>query len=115
RNSAAHRAHSDSYGIEIRSDFLYLARVLIGEPASTSPEHALARRRPVGRRQCVSRPTREVLLRQHLALLNGRLIERIDADELRGDDRLQHEMHHQLAESWLVEPVEMQGAHRTAV
>jgi hypothetical protein len=31
-----------SCGIEIRSFFLCLAHVLIGEPASTSPEHALS-------------------------------------------------------------------------
>src|SRR4029078_9865925 len=34
---------------------------------------------------------------------------------MRGDDRLQHEMHHQLAESLLIEPVDVDRPHRTAV
>src|SRR5262249_41669742 len=44
-----------------------------------------------------SAAARQIFLRQRLAFLDRRLIERLDAEELRGDDRLQHEMHEQLA------------------
>src|SRR5581483_4317945 len=44
----------------------------------------------------------EVFLRQHFPLFHGRLVERIDPEKMRGDDRLQHEMHHQRAERGLV-------------
>ena len=39
----------------------------------------------------------------------------IDAEQMRGDDRLQHEMHQQFAERLLVERLDMDGAHRAAV
>src|SRR5712691_12936433 len=57
----------------------------------------------------------EIPLRQHLALLHCRLVEGIDAEKVRGDDRLQHEMHEKLAEACLVQPIEVDGAHRPAV
>ena len=57
----------------------------------------------------------QILLRQHLALFHRRLVEGIDAEKMRGDDGLQHEMHQQLAEAFLVEPLQMDGAHRAAV
>ena len=41
---------------------------------------------------------REILLGEDLALFHGRLVERIDAESIAGEDRLQHEMHQQLAE-----------------
>src|SRR5258708_33801860 len=58
---------------------------------------------------------RQIALRQHLALLDRRLVEWIDAKEARRDDGLQHEVHEQFAEAPLVEPLEADGAHRTAV
>src|SRR5262249_2756118 len=57
----------------------------------------------------------QISLRQHLALLDRRLIERIDAHEPGGDDRLQHEVHEQGAEARFVEALEMDRAHRAAV
>ena len=41
----------------------------------------------------------KVLARQHLALFHRRLIEGVDAQQIGGDDRLQHEMHQQRAEA----------------
>ena len=35
----------------------------------------------------------------------GRLVERIDAQQMRGEDCFQHEMHHQRAQRPLVQPV----------
>src|SRR5215468_3203211 len=58
---------------------------------------------------------RQILLRQHLAFLDRRLIEGIDAEEVRRDDRLQHEMHEQLAQRCLLERVDVYAAHRAAV
>src|SRR5690242_12117040 len=57
----------------------------------------------------------EILLRKHLAFFHRRLIERIDAEQVRGNDRFQHEMHHQLAETFFTELVDMDRAHRAAV
>src|SRR5262249_36837134 len=57
----------------------------------------------------------QILLRQHLPLLDRRLIERVDAEEMRGDDRLQHELHQQLTEARLVQLCQMDGTHRAAV
>src|SRR3954470_14846093 len=58
---------------------------------------------------------RQILLRQHLAFFHRRLIERIDAKQMRGDDRLQHEVHQEFAQMLLVHAFEMDGAHRAAV
>ena len=66
-------------------------------------------------RRCRSRTAGQIALRQHLALLDRRLVEGVDAEKLRGDDRLQHEMHEQFAEARLVEAGELEGAHRAAV
>src|SRR5262249_30225737 len=63
----------------------------------------------------VDSPLRQILLRQHLAFFHRRLTESINAQEMRRDDGLEHEMHQQRAEAFLVEPREMQGAHRAAV
>src|SRR5262245_42188367 len=57
----------------------------------------------------------EILLRQHLAFFHRGLIEGVHAEEPRGDDGLQHEMHEQLAQARLVELVDMDGAHGTTV
>src|ERR1700681_2091633 len=57
----------------------------------------------------------QVALRQHLAFLDRRLVERIDAEQARRDDGLQHEVHEHFAEAFLVEPIEMEGAHRASV
>src|SRR6476469_2809509 len=42
------------------------------------------------------------------------LVERVDAQEMTGKDRLQHDMHQESAERPLVEPFEVDGAHRAA-
>jgi hypothetical protein len=52
------------------------------------------------RRWDAVRSALQVLLREDLAFLDRQLIERIDAEEMRGDDRLKHEMHEEFA--WLV-------------
>src|SRR5262245_771043 len=57
----------------------------------------------------------QIFLRQYLAFFHRRLVERIDAEQMRGDDRLQHEMHHQLAEAFLIEPLDVDRPHRAAV
>ena len=49
----------------------------------------------------------------HLGELHCRLIEWIDAHQARGEDRFQHAVHHQRAEAGLVQPVEVEDAHRT--
>src|SRR5450432_1664560 len=46
---------------------------------------------------------RQIILRQHFAFFDRRLIEGVEAEQMRGDDRLQHEMHQQLAQRRLVE------------
>src|SRR5882672_2173307 len=66
-------------------------------------------------RATISPAAGEILLRQHLAFFDRRLVERIDAEEVRRDDRLQHEMHEQLAEARLVERLDVNVAHRAAV
>ncbi len=43
------------------------------------------------------------LARQNLAQLDGRLVERIDAQQTAGENRLQHEMHQQRAQRALVQ------------
>src|SRR6185312_90191 len=57
----------------------------------------------------------EIFLREDFALFDRRLVERIDPQKMRGDDRLQHEMHHQRAERTLVELGDMKRANRAAV
>src|SRR5215470_6609165 len=57
----------------------------------------------------------QIFFRKHLAFFHRRLIKRIDSQKMRGDDCLEHEMHHQLAEGRLIEPVDVNRAHRTAV
>src|ERR1700676_1598813 len=54
----------------------------------------------------------KITLPQPLAFLDRRLVERIDAEQARRDDGLQHEVHEHFAEAFLVEPIEMEGAHR---
>src|SRR4029078_9139717 len=56
----------------------------------------------------------QILLRQNLTFFPRRLVERINAEQMRGDDRLQHEMHHQLAQAFLVEPIDVDRPHRAA-
>src|SRR5215210_5836407 len=58
---------------------------------------------------------REVPLRQDLALLDRRLVERIDAERVAGQDGLEHEMHHELADSALVEALDLHAPRRAAV
>src|SRR5829696_4303031 len=58
---------------------------------------------------------RQIPLRQDLALLDRRLVERIDAKRVAGQDGLGHEMHHELADSALVEALDMQAPGRAAV
>src|SRR4051812_14092622 len=60
-------------------------------------------------------PFRQIPLREHLAFFDGGLVERIDAEQMRGNDRFQHEVHQQFPEAALVEPIEMDSAHRAAV
>src|SRR5205085_11868725 len=57
----------------------------------------------------------EIALSQNLALLDRRLVERIDPEQAGGNDGLQHEMHEQFAEASLVQPLDVDGAHRSAV
>src|SRR5215813_13887008 len=76
-----------------------------------SPDHPRAKSGPAGGRLAAG----QVALRQHLAFLDRRLVERVDAEKARGDDRLQHEMHEQLAEACFVEALDTDGAHRAAV
>src|SRR5262245_55018043 len=59
--------------------------------------------------------TRQICLRQHLAFLDGRLVERIDAEQVCRDDRLQHEMHEQFAEACLVKRLDVNAAHWAAI
>jgi hypothetical protein len=59
--------------------------------------------------------TYQILLCEHFALFHRRLIERVHAEQMSGDDRLQHEMHHQFAERFLIEPAEVNRPHRTAI
>src|SRR3954469_9958597 len=58
---------------------------------------------------------RQIPLRQDLALLDRRLVERIDAERVAGQDGLEHEMHHELADRALVEALDMQAPGRAAV
>src|SRR5262249_18905797 len=76
-----------------------------------SPDHRRAKSGLAGGRLAPG----QIALRQHLAFLDRRLVERVDVEEARGDDRLQHEMHQQFAEACLVEPLDVDGAHRAAV
>ena len=48
--------------------------------------------------------------RQRLAGLDRRLIEGIDAQQMRRKNRFQHEMHHESAEGLLVKPLQIDGA-----
>src|SRR6185312_16718779 len=57
----------------------------------------------------------EMLPRQNLALLDRRLVEGVDAEQVGGDDRLQHEMHDKRAETALVQSLELEAARRPAV
>src|SRR5262249_10193356 len=57
----------------------------------------------------------QILFRKHLAFFYRRLVKRIDSKKVRGNDCLQHEMHHQFAEGRLVEPVDVHRAHRATV
>src|SRR5262245_24881836 len=59
--------------------------------------------------------TYQILLRKHFALFHRRLIKWVHAEQMGGDDRLQHEMHHQFAERFLIESVEVKRTYRTAV
>src|SRR5471030_2243103 len=58
---------------------------------------------------------RQVFLRQHFAFFHCRLIEGVEAEEVRGDDGLQHEMHQQFAQRRLVELGQVKSAHRATV
>src|SRR5262245_65583017 len=59
--------------------------------------------------------SRQILLRQYLTFFHRRLVERIDAEQMRGNDRLQHEMHHQSTQAFLVERVDVDRPHRATV
>ena len=48
-------------------------------------------------------------------LFDRRLIEGVDPEQVRRDDGRQYEMHEQFAEARLVEPLDFDRAHRTAV
>src|SRR5512143_2652278 len=54
----------------------------------------------------------EIPAGQHFTRFYRRLVERVDAEEVGGKDRLQHEMHHESAERPLVQDFEVEGAHR---
>src|SRR5215203_2702962 len=58
---------------------------------------------------------REIALCQDLALLDRRLVERIDAERVAGQDGLEHEMHQELADSALVEALDVHAPRRAAV
>src|ERR1700682_1611902 len=60
------------------------------------------------------RQRRDALPRDDLGQLDGRLVEGIDAHEPRGENRFQHEMHHQRPHRALVKAGEIEGAHRPA-
>src|SRR5262245_10109991 len=57
------------------------------------------------------RQRRDALARDDLRQLHRGLIERIDAQQMRGENRLQHHVHHQRAEARLVKAREIEGAH----
>src|SRR6185437_11213245 len=59
--------------------------------------------------------TREILFRKHFAFFDRRLVESINSEKMRGDNRLQHEMHHKFAKGFFTEPVDVNGPHRTAI
>src|SRR5690606_28857628 len=52
------------------------------------------------------------LARQNLAQLDRRLIERIDAEQTAGENRLQHEMHQVSAQRALIQAIDVDKAHR---
>src|SRR6185312_910275 len=56
----------------------------------------------------------QIAARDDFTRFYRRLVERVDAQEMAGEDRFQHEMHHQGAKRPLVEPFEVDGAHRPA-
>src|SRR6185312_7657853 len=66
-------------------------------------------------RSIVRSRTGQVFLRQYLALFHRRLIEGIDAEQMRGNDGFQHEMHQQFAEACFVELRKLDRAHGAAV
>ena len=55
----------------------------------------------------------EIPAGQHFTRFYRRLVERVDAQQMRGEDGLQHEMHHQGAERALVQRFEVDGAYRS--
>ncbi len=59
--------------------------------------------------------TREILFRKHFAFFDSRLVESINSEKMRGDNRLQHEMHHKFAKGFFTELVDVNGPHRTAI
>src|SRR5262245_21031944 len=59
--------------------------------------------------------TYQILLRKHFALFHRRLTKWVHAEQMSGNDRLTHEMHHQFAERFLIESVEVKRAYRTAI
>src|SRR5215467_5776084 len=56
----------------------------------------------------------EIPARQDFTRFYRRLVERVDAKKMRGKDGFEHEMHHERAESALIQYVEIDGAHRSA-
>ena len=61
---------------------------------------------------CPSLLAGEIPAGQHFTRFYRRLVEWVDAEKMRREDGFQHEMHHQRAERPLVQPLEVDGAHR---
>src|SRR6476620_5058899 len=57
----------------------------------------------------------QILSREHLAFFHRRLVKRVASQKMSGDDCLQHKMHHQFAEGRLIEPADVNRAHRATV
>jgi hypothetical protein len=56
----------------------------------------------------------KIAARDDLTRFYRGLVERVDAQEMAGENCLQHKMHQEGAESALVKPLKVDGAHRPA-
>src|SRR5581483_5019504 len=54
----------------------------------------------------------EIPAGQHFTRFYRRLVERVDTEQVGGEDRFQHEMHHERAERALVQDFQIDGPHR---
>ena len=64
--------------------------------------------------RCPSLLAGEIPAGEYFTRFYRRLVEWVDAEKMRREDGFQHEMHHQSAERPLIQPVEVDGAHRTS-